>query len=232
MYQHMRLHEFSVSMRMLLTGFILAICGAGAFGVAEVYQFCRNLDGKSAISLRDLEIYACGAELSPLEEAAASPQKSGLGGAGKLDIERIKEWCRNGAPRAELAGIQRILKGSIYERAANRGYDAVAPLAGRRHRLSSLEMVRGTTVYLLVVSLAFLGLGLMFLRTSLFEKTKVFFVSSTFVVAVACPLFLWLGRRHSGWLYPMLFSALLLVVCFGVLALVALFDLWCRRAVT
>ncbi len=235
MYQHMRLYEFSMSMKLLLTGFILAICAAGALGIAAFYHWCRDADGNPAISFEDIRIVTCGAECSVLEKAADRPEEFSLGDVSGLDLELLKEWCRAGAPRKSFPEIAAILKDSAFDRYASGGeqaYSRLASLARHYHPLSSLQLATGTMFYLSVVSVAVLGMGLLFLRTSLFEKTKVFFVSSTFAVVVACPISVWLAEVHAVFLYLMLLSALLLVVCLGVFAVVALNDIWFRRTVT
>ena len=93
-------------------------------------------------------------------------------------------------------------------------------------------MTVGIALYLLLTSLVFLGLGVLFVRTSMFEKRKTFFVGSTFIMIAACPVMLWLAREHTTCIYLLLLSLLLLVVCFAVFALVALFDIWFRRTMT
>ena len=245
-YQHTRLYELSVSTKLLLTGFILAICTAGALGVAGFYHAHKDADGIPAISFKDVKISVSGAHRAVLERAADKPDDWGLGGTSTQDRETLKAWCRDGARRATFPEIKRILKDSYFDRDPgqesaseeqslkneNEEYERIAALARPRHPLSSAELAAGITLYLAIMSLALLGLGVLFVRTSLFEKTKVFFVGATFVFAAACPVCLWLGRTGSSFLYLMLLSGLLLAVCFVVFALVTLYDLWLRRPVT
>lgn len=226
MYQRAKLYELSVSIKLLLTGFIVAICAAGALGVAAFYHACKDADGNPAISFNDVRISIHGAGRSVLQAAADDPEEFGLASISDDDLERLSTWCRNGAPRGDFAEIARILQDS---QLGKREYQGLAALARRHEPISRVHRAAGTALYLAIVSLAFLGLGLMFVRTSLFEKTKVFFVSATFGFAVACPVCLWLARRRAVFIYPMLLSGLLLAVCFLVLGLVALYDIWFRR---
>ena len=246
MFQRTKLYESSLSMKVLLTGFIVAVCMAALMGLSAFLYACRNVDGDPAISFDDVEIFLRGADRSILEAAADAPKEWGLVSASEQDLARLTKWCQDGAPRSDMLEISRILTGSRFDlpgrrgfsstpksdRRLNRRYKRLLSLATRQEKLSPVQLTTGTAIYLAIMSLAFLGLGLMFVRTSLFEKTKVFFISATFIFAVACPTLLWLARRHTAYIYAMLLSALLLVVCLGVLALVALYDIWFRRPVT
>lgn len=250
MYQQMRLYEFSSSMKLLLTGFILAACAAGIVALTGLYCACKDADGNPDISFRDLKIFIRGAKVSVLEYAADRPGEYGLGGASAFELRELKEWCRNGAPLRDFKSIRSTLKNSVYDLSAGRSprgkdggeppaeedfdaaYARISKLARRREPISDVGLSIGVAVYLSVISLVFLGLGMLFARTSMFEKRKIFFVSSTFAIIAACPIFLWLARQHTPSIYLLLLSLLLLVVCFGVFALVALFDLWFRRTVT
>jgi len=254
-YQHTRLYEFSGSIKLLLTGFILAICAAGVMALAGLHYACKDLDGRPEISFKDIKQFIRGADASVLEHAAERPKEHGLRSADRDDLETLKDWCENGAPRAELDIIRHILKDSELDRAAgapdkkaddtmlltvptlpakefNAEYRRLKALATRPAPLSNAGLGAGIALYLAIVSLAFLGLGMLFVRTSMFEKRKVFFVGSTFALILACPIFLWLGRHHTTGIYLMLLSLLLLVLCFGVFALVALYDIWFRRTAT
>ena len=232
MYQHMRLYEFSVSTKLVLTGFVLAVLAAVFLGLGGLYHVCRDADGDPAISFGDVRIFACGAEHSALEVAADRPDEYGLSGATPLHLELLRAWYENGAPRSDLGQMRRILKGSVFEEAAARGYQDLKPLAARPRGLSGAQLATGSALYLALTALVFLCLGMLFVRTSLFEKTKVLFVAATFAAAMACPLLLWIGTRNPAFLYAMLLCGLLLAVGGGVVALVALYDLWFRRPLT
>jgi len=257
MYQNMRLYEFSGSIKLLLTGFILAVCAAGLAGLAGLYSACKDADGDPNISFRDIKIFIRGAKASVLENAAEHPKDYGLGNVPKGERADGKEWCQNDAPFGGFRKIRRILKDTPYGRSARRRhrhpdshvekpgelaepsdeelndeYRSIRPLARLREPISALQLSVGAALYLSVASLVFLGLGMLFVRTSMFEKRKMFFVSSTFAIIAACPVFLYLALEHVTSLYLLLLSLLLLVVCFGVFALVSLFDIWFRRTVT
>jgi len=254
-YQHTRLYEFSGSIKLLLTGFILAVCAAGVMALAGLHYASKDLDGRPEISFKDIKRFIRGADASVLEHAANRPKEYGLRSADSDGLQTLKDWCENDAPRAELDTIRHILRDSEFDHALgeldkkagdtmllmppalsdkdfNVEYRRLKALATRPEPLSNADLGAGIALYLAIVSLAFLGLGLLFVRTSMFEKRKVFFVGSTFALILACPIFLWLGRDHTTNIYLMLLSLLLLVVCFGVFALVALYDLWFRRTVT
>ena len=251
----MRLYESSGSMKVLLTGFILAACAAGIVALAGFYFVCKDADGNPNISFRDLKIFIRGAKVSVLERAAHRPGEHGLGSASPHELQVLTMWCEEGAPRRDFEHIRLILKNSIYDHATRRGrkgtasegppgaaeatdeefdaeYARIKKLAHRRAPLSDAELGIGIAVYLSVVSLLFLGLGMLFVRTSMFEKRKIFFVGSASVIIAACPIFLFLAREHTTSIYLLLLSLLLLTVCFGVFALVSLFDIWFRRTVT
>ena len=255
MYQHTRLYEFSGSIKLLLTGFILAVCAAGVMTLVGLHFACKDLDGRREISFKDIKWFVRGADASVLERAADHPNEHGLHSADRDELQTLKDWCENGAPRAGLDTIRHILKDSELDRAAgeaskkaddtmlltvptlpakelNAEYRRLKALATRPAPLSNADLGIGIALYLAIVSLAFLGLGMLFVRTSIFEKRKIFFVASTFALILASPIFLWLGRDHTTSIYIMLLSLLLLVVCFGVFALVALYDIWFRRTVT
>ncbi len=254
-YQQMRLYEFSGSMRLLLTGFILAACAAGIIALAGFYFVCKDADGQPGISFRDLKIFIRGAKMSVLEQAADRPEEHGLGNASPYEIQVLKTWCESGAPVSDFESIRLILKNSRYDLAARRGrkgtppeeppvpteetdeefeaeYARIKELARRRDPISDGALGIGIALYLSIVSLVFLGLGMLFVRTSMFEKRKIFFVGCTSVIIAACPAFLYLAREHTTSVYLLLLSLLLLTVCFGVFALVSLFDIWFRRTVT
>lgn len=255
MYQHTRLYEFSVSIKLLLAGFILAVCAAGVMALAGLHYACKDLDGRPEISFKDVKRFIRGADLSVLEHAADNPKEYGLHSADRDDLRTLKDWCENDAPRAQLDTIRHILEDSEFDRAlgepdkkpdntmllvppplsdkqSNAEYRWLRALATRPAPLSNADLAAGIALYLAIVSLAFLGLGMLFVRTSMFEKRKVFFVGSTFALILACPIFLWLGRDHTTSIYLMLLSLLLLAVCFGVFALVALYDICFRRPAT
>jgi len=244
-YQQLRLYEFSPSMKLLLTGFIVAVCLSLALALAAAYHVIQNADGEPGVQFRDIEMLVCGTDLSVLERAASEPDRYGLATAKAEDLTELKEWCQAGASRERLERVRQILKDSSFDRRPgqddesrrdtkrlNREYRRLASLATCHERLQVSGLAMGTALYLSVVGLAFLGLGLMFVRTSLFEKTKIFFVTSTFLMLIAVPACLWLARRHPPFLYPMLLGALLLGLGLSVFALVALFDIWFRRPVT
>jgi len=245
-FQRTKLYESSLSMKVLLTGFIIVACAAALMAVGAAVYACRDVDGNPGISFDDVETLIRGSDRSILEVAADAPKEWGLVSASEQDLERLKAWCQQGAPRSDLLEISRILTGSKFDlpgwrslgetpkssRHLNQRYKRLLSLATRHERLPPLQLTTGTAIYLAIISLIFLGLGLMFVRTSLFEKTKVFFISMTFIFAVSCPTLLWLGRRHTAYIYAMLLAGLLLAVCLGVLALVALYDIWFRRPVT
>ena len=244
MYQHTRLHELSLSTKVLLTGFILTVCAAGTLGLVAFHHACKDVDGEPTVSFKDLRIAVCGARQAVLERAVMRPDNFGLGGASTAELEKLKAWCDAGAPRRDFEDIARILKGSPYavqsaadsadpasaEAHLDREYRRVARLAVRPQPLSTAEVSTGMMLYFAIAALTSLGLGILFVSTSLFEKTKIFFLTATFGFAVACPLFLWLGMGDPSWLYAMLLSGLLLGVCIGVMALVSLYDIWFRRA--
>jgi len=233
MYQHMRLYEFSGSMKVLLTGFVLSVMIVAAVAAAAFYHACEPLDGAPGISFTDVKVFAAGADQSVLEDVIENPARYGLANPTELDRNILRTWCQQGAPREKLGDVQRVLKGTYFDRASRRdnlkSYRQLAALAQDRPPLSPARFAVGTAVYLAIFSVAFLGLGVLFVRSSLFEKTKLFFVGATFFVALAGPVFLWMGRSRSGHLYGMLLSGLLLAVCLTVFALVALNDLWFRR---
>jgi hypothetical protein len=254
-YQQMRLYEFSGSMKLLLTGFILAACAAVVFSLAGVYFVCKGADGRPQISFRDIEDFIRGTKVSVLEYAADNPKKHGLGSASKAELDQLKQWCEDGAPRREFLTVRGILTNSVYDVSsrlerkgtdgerqpvalaiAGKKFDAeyarIKKLARRRAPISDAELSIGIALYLSVTSLVFLGLGMLFVRTSMFEKRKVFFVGSAFAIIAACPGFLFLSREHTTSIYLLLLSLLLLTVCFGVFAIVSLFDIWFRRTVT
>ena len=254
-YQQMRLYEFSGSMKLLLTGFILAACAAVVVALAGFYFVCKDADGRPDISFRDLKIFIRGAKVSVLEYAADHPRERGLGSASRDDLSQLKQWCQDGAPRRVFLTVRGILTNSVYDlssRRARKGTDGdglpvalaiagdefdaeyarIKELARRRDPISDVELSVGIALYLSVISLVFLGLGMLFVRTSMFEKRKIFFVGSTFAIIAACPIFLLLAREHTTSIYLLLLSLLLMIVCFGVFALVSLFDIWFRRTVT
>ena len=242
MYQHTRLYELSVSTKMLLTGFILTICTAAALGVVAFQQFAQGADGDPALSLRDIRLVTCGSEKAILEAAADAPSEFGLENMDAAKAKTLRDWCHDGAPLDGAENVMGIIEGSSFDRPPGlysadgtvlpEAYSRIAALARPSEAISAAQLATGTALYLAIVSLAFLGMGLMVVRTSLFERTKVFFVGATFAVAAACPLCLWLGRGLPEFLYLMLLSGLLLAVCLGVFALVALSDLWFRRPAT
>ncbi len=254
MYQHMRLYELSASTKVLLTGFILVIAAAGVVALASLYYVCKDVDGKPGISFDDIHTSIRGASTSILEDAVAHPEAHGLGGVSKGDLRTLKAWCEGGGPWSDFKEVHRILSDSDFgrTRATRRDPDKVGPdkptalsdeklnrkyrrlraLARRRPPLSDQQLTVGIALYLLLTSLVFLGLGVLFVRTSMFEKRKTFFVGSTFIMIAACPVMLWLAREHTTCIYLLLLSLLLLVVCFAVFALVALFDIWFRRTMT
>jgi len=242
-YQRSKLYEFSLSTKMLLTGFILTVCAAGVVGVVGFYHACKDADGREAISFEDVKMVVAGARRPVLERAAGDPAAYRLGHLEEPEREALLRWCREGASRSDLPNILRILKDSDLDRSRGgdgsdasksvkdlaQEYTETAALARCRRPLTRAQRAAVTVAYLAAVSVAFLGLGLMFVQTSLFERTKVFFVAATFVFVALCPICLWVARRHRSFVYPMLLSALLLGVCLGVFALVALYDLWFRR---
>lgn len=251
----MRLYEFSGSMKLLLTSFILAACAAGLVALGGLYFVCKDADGRPDISFRDIEIIIRGAKTSVLEYAADHASEHGLGSASRDDLDQLKQWCQDGAPRRDFLPIRGILAKSDYDLSARRArkgavgdemppalaiageefdaeYVRIKELARRRAPISDGELSIGIALYLAIVSLVFLGLGMLFVRTSMFEKRKVFFVACTSVIIAGCPTFLFLAREHTTNLYLLLLSLLLLTVCFAVFALVSLFDLWFRRTVT
>ncbi|MFH1732789.1 MAG: hypothetical protein ABIF82_14215 [Planctomycetota bacterium] len=255
MYQHTRLYEFSGSIKLVLTGFILAACAAAVMALAGLHYACKDLDGRPEISFKDIKWFIRGADASVLEHAADRPKEYGLRSADRDALQPLKDWSEKGAPRAELDTIRRILKDSELDRAVgerdkkaddtmllalptlpakefNAEYRRLKALAARPPPLSDAGLGVGIALYLAIVSLAFLGLGMLFARTSMFEKRKIFFVGNTFALILACPIFLWLARDYTTGVYLMLLSLLLLVVCFGVFALVALYDIWFRRTAT
>ncbi len=140
--------------------------------------------------------------------------------AGALGIVAFHHACKDtdGQPKPPFQHLG-ILLGSAHQLVPER---PTPP--------SYAQLAAGTALYFAAVALAFLGLGAMFVNTSLFEKTKISFLAAAFGFAAACPVFLWLGMSDPNWLYAMLFSGLLLTGCLGVMALVSLYDLWFRRA--
>jgi hypothetical protein len=246
-YQHTKLYEFSVSMKLLLSGTIVAVCVAVVLAVFGLYHACRQADGDPGISFHDIKRTVCGARRSVLEQALDHPERNGLGSAKPDDLEFLRTWRKAGAPRTDFPRVAAVLEGSRLLPAWNQieadasgaeekrlgrenaAYDRVVALAHRPRMLSNAQLGTGTALYVAIMALVLLALGLMFVRSSLFEKTKLFFVVSTFALVAAAPLFLWLGRTRTTFLYLMLLAGLLLVVCLGVLALVALYDLWVRK---
>ena len=247
MYQHMRLYESSGSQKLLLTAFVLSICAAGILGLAGLYYACKGGDGRPGISFQDIQTFVQGARRSVLERAVSRPDEYGLKAVPRAQLQKLRDWCRKGAPRDEFPAMWEILKDSDYVRSRgaaagpatgvseediNREYDRICALARRPKPLSDTELSVGIALYLSLTAFALLGLGMLFVRTSMFEKRKTFFVGSAFILIAACPICLWLARQHTSCVYLFLLSMLLLVVCFGVFALVALFDIWFRRPVT
>ncbi len=159
-------------------------------------------------------------------------------------LNRLKEWARDGAPREGLDAVLDLLAGSKLDFRADvpdeektiadrqEEYRRTAALAVVQQPVSPAALAGGTAVYLVFIALAFGGLGLMFVQSSLFERTKVLFISTTFGMAAACPVCLWLARSNSVWIYPLLLFILLLSVGLAVLALVAVYDLWFRQPAT
>jgi hypothetical protein len=244
MLQHTKLYEFTVSMKLLLTGFTLTVCAAGLLAFAGLYHACKDADGDPAISFDDIRIFICGAESSPLERAAANPAAYGLADATSDDLARLRAWSRNKAPRSEFDAIRRILAGSTFDTggeglrkelddngARTDRYERIALLT-RRYGLSTAELTGGIALYLALVGLVCLGLGTMFVRTSLFERTKTFLVTSTFILVAAAPAFLLLAAGNPVHVYFLLLAVFLLAVCIGVTALVVIYDLWFRRPAT
>ncbi|MFO7900728.1 MAG: hypothetical protein R6V58_16915 [Planctomycetota bacterium] len=245
LYQRTRLYELATSTKLLFTGFVVMICVGLLLAVAAAYQACKDADGHPTISVRDLHITIGGSRRPVLVRAAEDPSAYRIGmplGAGRR--EKLKDWCRRGAPRADLDEILGILEGSELDFASapsdraktvgerQEAYRRTAALARAQPPMSQAAAAAGIGLYLFLVSVAFAGLGLMFVQSSLFERTKIFFISSTFAMAAACPIFLWLARAHSVYVYPMLLAGLLVVVGLGVFALVAVYDLWFRRPAT
>ncbi|MFW6158307.1 MAG: hypothetical protein ACOC8E_03005 [Planctomycetota bacterium] len=230
---------------MLFTAFVVMTCVGLLLAVSALYQACKEADGHPTISVRDLHITIAGSRRPVLVRAAEEPRAYRIVVPLRpREREKLKDWCRRGAPREDLDEILGILEGSELDFSANppgramtiterqEAYRRTAALARTQPPMPQATAAAGTGLYLFLVSIAFVGLGLMFVQSSLFERTKIFFISSTFAMAAACPIFLWLARAHAVYVYPMLLAGLLLVVGLGVFALVAVYDLWFRRPAT
>jgi hypothetical protein len=233
----MKLYEYSVSTKLLLTGFIALVCVVGVLALFATYDLCRGADGSyDSFSIDDIHVTIGGSDTPVLMQAADNPGTFGLESAGPDELTRLRTWCADGAPYKNMPEIVDILQNSGLELpfrgTSNEQYEWLRSLAMCHDRLSGGRLMAGVGLYLALVSLAFLGLGLMFVRTSLFEKTKVLVVSAAFAFAVLVPACLWRARTHPVMVYPMLLAGLLLALCFVVFALVALTDIWFRRPIT
>jgi len=235
----------SVSSKLLLTGFIVLVCAVWLVGLGALYHGCKGADGLSPISISDIRIRLSGADEPVLALAAENPQDYEIVTPPRPgELDKLKEWAREGAPREGLDAVLDLLAGSkldvrtdvpdeektIADRQEE--YRRTAALAEVQQPISPAALGGGTAVYLVFIALAFGGLGLMFVQSSLFERTKVLFISGTFGMAAACPICLWLARANPIWVYPLLLFTLLLSVGLAVLALVAVYDLWFREPAT
>jgi hypothetical protein len=235
--QHMKLYEFSVSMKLLLTGFIILTCVAGVLALLAAHDYCRGADGNyGSFSIEDIHITLGGSDTPILLAAVERPDQFGLGGVSPDNLAKLRVWCEAGAPFRDFEEMRNIIRHSGLDLPSrstpNRQYAWLRSLALRHDRLSSGALMGTIGLYGTLVGLVFLGLGMMFVRSSLFEKTKVFVVSSAFAFAVLLPVFLWQARDQIVFVYLMLLSLLLLVLCFAVFALVSLTDIWFRRNIT
>jgi hypothetical protein len=243
LYQHQKLYEMTVSMKLLVTAFVVVTGAMGVFAVVAGHAACRDADGDpDGISFRDVQYSIRGSEASALE--AATETGAALERLPADDLATLQTWCRNRAPRAALPRILEILQGTRFDplppgstaellsqEQLDRAYRQLATLARRPRALSQLELAWGTTLYFAVALVAFFGLGLLFTQTSLFQKTKVTMLTASFLLLIASPAFLWLAREDAIFVYPLLLSGLLLLVSLAVFAVVGLYDLWIRRPV-
>ena len=72
-------------------------------------------------------------------------------------------------------------------------------------------------------------LGMLFLRTSLFERKKIFFVMLAFLSSLVAPAAFLLSGRAAALLYISLLAGLVVLVCLAMFAMLALYDLWVRK---
>jgi hypothetical protein len=242
-YQHQKLYEMAVSVKLLITGFVLVAGAMGVFAVVAGHAACRDADGHpDAISFRDVQYSIRGSETSALE--AATKPGGPLHELSPDQLQTLETWCRSGAPRAALPRILEIVAATRFdplppgatvellsESERNRAYRKLAALARRPQALSQLDLAWGTTLYLAVAMILFFGLGLLFSQTSLFQKTKVLGLCACFAALLLSPALLWLARDEAIFVYPLLLSALVLLVSLAVFAVVGIYDLWFRKPV-
>lgn len=234
MFQRTHLFEHPLSLKILLTSFIVFACLAAFSALCAFYYAFGHADGEPGVSFADIEKTVFGSETSPLNLALLNPHRYGLGGVKATDLELLRLWCERGAPHAGFGNVARILKGSAFDRRVGSTflldeYSRVRALALSVPPMTAATKAQVISVYFCLAGFFMLILGMLFLRTSLFERKKIFFVMLAFLSSLVAPAAFLLSGRAAALLYISLLAGLVVLVCLAMFAMLALYDLWVRK---
>lgn len=222
---------------MSLTVIVLGI--GYLIALANLYLTYHLTDGEPGLTAADLRraFYGNRSNTKLASKIDGGSMQQFLKRSG--DKEKILSWIQDGA---DVAGYERtvrpILAGNCVRCHNPSGLQRFTPLTSYEEVMVVTQVDRGEPVqlwarvahtHLQSIGLIFLVLGGLFCLTSLGDRTKILVVTAPFVLLLVDFGARFLARYNPATVYIMMGSGALIGLCFAVMILWPLYEMWGRR---
>jgi len=230
-----RLAQFPVSARIVMTGFVLMMLCGYFVAVLNLYLTYKDSDGKAGLAPSDVKksihgdrgktLLASKIDGGTMEKYVASPE----------DKQKLLAWIHGGAKQSDFASVQPVFKKSCIGCHSAAGaasfrpledFKQVAAVATPDKGESLAKFARIAHTHLQSLSLVYLALGLLFVFCGLPEKIKIPMAASPFVALFGDFFSRGLIPHFPFFVYPMMGAGALLGISTVSMVAVVLWELW------
>jgi len=232
------LRKLPLGVKLGLTAFLL-VAGIGyLLGFTNIYLTYSPNDQKPGLSVADVRLAFYGSrEGTKLEAAIQGPMRQYF--ASDADLEKVRQWVREGGKESGFATVQPVFAASCdscHSTASQVGgvvtedYAGLSPLLAQDNGMPISRLVQISHTHVLA------ALPLIFLLCFVFSFSRfpqpvkgIVIVFSLLAIPADIGSW-WLARLSPGMAPLVILGGVSLGIAFGALVLLSLYDLWLRKA--
>lgn len=232
-----RLAQFPVSVRIVMTGFVLMMLSGYLVAELNLYLTYKDADGKPGLSAEDVKrsLYGDRSKTLLASRIDGGTMEKYLGSPG--DKDKILTWIRGGARETDFAAVQPAFKtcGGCHNSLGTASFrpltnfKEVAAVATPDQGESLAKFARIAHTHLQSLALVYLALGMLFVFCGLPEKIKAGVAAMPFLALFGDFFSRGLIPHFPIMVYPMMGAGVLLGVSTFTMVGVVLWELWIAR---